>query len=79
MISPAKPIYAIAPRELRSYRWIGWPWLGAVFAMLHRYRVRYVFVGSFEHRDFGVNAFPLRANFRRVFEAKDTAIYEVLK
>jgi uncharacterized membrane protein len=51
----------------------------AVFAFLHRLNVRYVFVGSFEHRDFGENAFPLRANFRRVFEAKDTAIYEILK
>ncbi len=51
----------------------------AVFAMLHRYRVRYVFVGSFERRDFGVNAFPLRANFRRAFESKDAAVYEVLK
>jgi uncharacterized membrane protein len=51
----------------------------AVFAMLHRYKVRYVFVGSFEHRDFGVNAFPLRANFRRAFESKDAAVYEVLK
>jgi uncharacterized membrane protein len=51
----------------------------AVFAMLHRYKVRYVFVGSFEHSDFGVNAFPLRANFRRAFESKDAAVYEVLK
>jgi YYY domain-containing protein len=51
----------------------------AVFAMLHRYKVRYVFVGSFEHRDFGVNAFPLRANFRRAFESKDAAVFEVLK
>jgi uncharacterized membrane protein len=51
----------------------------SVFAMLHRYRVRYVFVGSFEHRDFGVNAFPLRANFHRVFDSKDTAVYEILK
>ncbi|HVO50529.1 MAG TPA: DUF2298 domain-containing protein [Thermoanaerobaculia bacterium] len=51
----------------------------AVFAMLHRYKVRYVFVGSFEHRDFGVNAFPLRANFRRAFESRDAAVYEVLK
>jgi YYY domain-containing protein len=50
-----------------------------VFAMLHRYKVRYVFVGSFEHRDFGVNAFPLRATFRRAFESKDAAVYEVLK
>ncbi|HQQ77887.1 MAG TPA: DUF2298 domain-containing protein [Thermoanaerobaculia bacterium] len=51
----------------------------AVFATLHRYGVRYVVVGSFERRDFGVNAFPLRANFRRVFETKDTAVYEILK
>jgi uncharacterized membrane protein len=50
-----------------------------VFALLRRYSVRYVFVGSFEHRDFGVNAFPLRANFRRAFEAKDAAVYEILK
>jgi YYY domain-containing protein len=51
----------------------------AVFATLHRYGVRYVVVGSFERRDFGVNAFPLRSNFRRVFESKDTAVYEILK
>jgi YYY domain-containing protein len=51
----------------------------AVFAMLHRYKVRYVVVGSFERRDFGVNAFPLRANFRRAFESRDAAVYEVLK
>ncbi len=51
----------------------------AVFAALHRYSVRYVFVGSLEHRDFGVNAFPMRANFRRVFDSKDTAVYEILK
>ncbi len=50
-----------------------------VFATLHRYNVRYVFVGSFERRDFGVNAFPLRANFRRAFETKDAAVYEILK
>ncbi|MGA7992095.1 MAG: DUF2298 domain-containing protein, partial [Thermoanaerobaculia bacterium] len=51
----------------------------AVFALLHRLNVRYVFVGSLEHRDFGVNAFPLRANFRRAFETKDAAVYEILK
>ncbi len=51
----------------------------AVFALLRRYNVRYVFVGSFEHRDFGVNAFPLRANFRRAFDSKGTAVYEILK
>jgi YYY domain-containing protein len=51
----------------------------AVFAVLHRFHVRYVFVGSLEHRDFGPNAFPLRANFRRAFEAKDAAVYEILK
>jgi YYY domain-containing protein len=51
----------------------------AVFALLRRLHVRYVFVGSLEHRDFGVNAFPLRANFRRAFEAKDAAVYEILK
>jgi len=51
----------------------------AVFAFLHRLNVRYVFVGALEHRDFGPNAFPLRANFRRVFEAKDAAVYEILK
>lgn len=50
-----------------------------VFALLHRLKVRYVFVGSMEHRDFGVNAFPLRANFRRAFEMKDAAVYEILK
>jgi YYY domain-containing protein len=50
-----------------------------VFALLHRLNVRYVFVGSLEHRDFGVNAFPLRANFRRAFESKDAAVYEILK
>ncbi len=41
--------------------------------------MRYVFVGSFEHRDFGVNAFPMRANFRRAFDSKGTAVYEILK
>jgi uncharacterized membrane protein len=51
----------------------------SVFAMLHRYGIRYVFVGAFERRDFGINAFPLRANFRRVFESKDAAVYEILK
>ncbi|MEO8053614.1 MAG: DUF2298 domain-containing protein [Acidobacteriota bacterium] len=51
----------------------------AVFATLHRYNVRYVVVGSFEKKDFGVNAFPLRANFRRAFETRGTAIYEILK
>lgn len=51
----------------------------AVFATLHRYKVRYVFVGSFERRDFGPNAFPLRANFRRAFEAQGAAVYEILK
>jgi YYY domain-containing protein len=50
-----------------------------VFALLHRFNVRYVFVGSLEHRDFGVNAFPMRANFRRAFETKDAAVYEILK
>ncbi len=50
-----------------------------VFAVLHRYDVRYVVVGSLEHRDFGVNAFPLRANFRRAFDSKGTAVYEILK
>ena len=42
-------------------------------------RVRYVFLGSFERRDFGVNAFPLRANFRRAFDSKNTVVYEILK
>jgi len=51
----------------------------AVFATLHRYGVRYVVVGSFEKKDFGVSAFPLRANFRRAFETKGTAVYEILK
>jgi YYY domain-containing protein len=50
-----------------------------VFALLKRYGVRYVFVGAFEKKDYGVNAFPLRANFQRVFESKDAAVYEILK
>lgn len=51
----------------------------AVFGVLRRFNVRYVFVGSLERRDFGVNAFPLRATFRRAFETKDAAVYEILK
>ena len=50
-----------------------------VFEFLHRYKVRYVIVGALERRDFGVNAFPMRANFRRAFSSKDTAVYEILK
>ena len=51
----------------------------SVFGVLHRYKVRYVFVGSLERKDFGVNAFPLRATFRRVFESQGAAVYEILK
>ena len=51
----------------------------AVFNLLHRYKVRYVFVGALERRDFGPNAFPLRANFPRVFSGGDAAIFEILK
>jgi YYY domain-containing protein len=50
-----------------------------VFDFLHRYSVRYVFVGALERRDFGVNAFPLRATFRRVFASGDAAVYEISK
>ncbi|HEX5855055.1 MAG TPA: DUF2298 domain-containing protein, partial [Thermoanaerobaculia bacterium] len=50
-----------------------------VFNVLHHYKVRYVFVGSLEKRDFGPNAFPLRANFRRAFVSGDAAVYEILK
>ncbi|HMA29328.1 MAG TPA: hypothetical protein VKS23_05645, partial [Thermoanaerobaculia bacterium] len=52
---------------------------GQVFKLLHEYNVRYVFVGALEHRDFGPNAFPMRANFRRAFASGDAAIYEILK
>jgi hypothetical protein len=41
--------------------------------------VRYVFVGALEKRDFGPNAFPMRANFRRAFASGDAAIFEILK
>ena len=51
----------------------------AVFDLLHRYKVRYVFVGSLEKRDFGPNAFPMRANFRRAFASGDAAVFEILK
>jgi YYY domain-containing protein len=51
----------------------------AVFNLLHRYKVRYVFVGALEKRDFGPSAFPLRANFRRVFSGDDAAVFEILK
>ncbi len=47
--------------------------------LLHQYQVRYVFVGALEKRDFGPNAFPMRANFRRAFASGDAAIYEILK
>jgi uncharacterized membrane protein len=50
-----------------------------VFDFLHRYKVRYVFVGALERRDFGMNAFPLRATFRRAFASGDAAVYEILK
>ncbi len=52
---------------------------GRVFKLLHEYDVRYVFIGALEKRDFGPNAFPMRANFRRVFASGDSAIYEILK
>jgi YYY domain-containing protein len=52
---------------------------GAVFDLLHRYKVRYVFVGTLEKRDFGASAFPLRANFRRAFSGGDAAVFEILK
>ncbi len=51
----------------------------AVFNLLHRYKVRYVFVGALEKRDFGPSAFPMRANFHRAFAAGDAAVYEILK
>ncbi len=50
-----------------------------VFKLLHQYKVRYVFVGTLEKRDFGPNAFPMRANFRRAFANGDAAIFEILK
>jgi YYY domain-containing protein len=50
-----------------------------VFDFLRRYKVRYVFVGALERRDFGMNAFPLRATFRRAFASGDAAVYEILK
>jgi YYY domain-containing protein len=52
---------------------------GGVFKLLHQYQVRYVFVGALEKRDFGPNAFPMRANFRRAFANGDAAIFEILK
>jgi uncharacterized membrane protein len=52
---------------------------GEVFKLLHQYKVRYVFVGALEIRDFGPNAFPMRANFRRAFASRDTAVFEILK
>jgi YYY domain-containing protein len=51
----------------------------AVFNLLHRYKVRYVFVGALEKRDFGPSAFPLRANFRRAFSGGEAAVFEILK
>jgi uncharacterized membrane protein len=51
----------------------------SVFNLLHRYKVRYVFVGALEKRDFGPSAFPLRANFRRAFSGGDAAVFEILK
>ncbi len=50
-----------------------------VFNVLHRYKVRYVFVGALEKRDFGPSAFPLRANFPRAFSGGDAAVFEILK
>ena len=50
-----------------------------VLGLLHQYQVRYVFVGALEKRDFGPNAFPMRANFRRAFASGDAAIYEILR
>jgi len=50
-----------------------------VLGLLHKYQVRYVFVGALEKRDFGPNAFPMRANFRRAFASGDAAIYEILR
>lgn len=50
-----------------------------VFSILHRYKVRYVFVGALEKRDFGPSAFPLRANFSRAFTSGDAAVFEILK
>ena len=47
--------------------------------LLHQYQVRYVFVGALEKRDFGPNAFPMRANFRRAFASGDAAVYEILR
>ena len=52
---------------------------GGVSTVLHQYHVRYVFVGALEKRDFGPNAFPMRANFRRAFASGDAAIFEILK
>jgi uncharacterized membrane protein len=49
----------------------------AVFNLLHRYKVRYVFVGALEKRDFGPSAFPLRASFRRAFSGGDAAVFEI--
>ena len=51
----------------------------AVFNILHRYKVRYVFVGALEKRDFGPSAFPMRANFHRAFVGGDAAVFEILK
>ncbi|HEX7616747.1 MAG TPA: DUF2298 domain-containing protein [Thermoanaerobaculia bacterium] len=51
----------------------------AVFDLLHRYKVRYVFVGALEKRDFGPSAFPMRANFQRAFSSGDAAVFEILK
>jgi YYY domain-containing protein len=50
-----------------------------VFSLLHQYKIRYVVVGALERRDFGPNAFPMRANFRRAFTSGDTTVYEILK
>ena len=50
-----------------------------VLDVLHHYKVRYVFVGALERRDFGPNAFPLRASFQRAFASGDAAVYEVPK
>jgi YYY domain-containing protein len=52
---------------------------GEVFRVLHQYQVRYVFVGALEKRDFGPNAFPMRANFQRAFASGEAAVFEILK